>query len=824
MIKRLVENSDERYQRPQDSWQEVPLAPATETDNGSGLIVRKRSLRSKRRIFTLSCTAFTIGALMIILTSPSSNEFLAPGPLGSNHAQILAGQGADRCAACHAAANGTLAGWIANTFSLGKSQGLSQSELCMKCHDKSFVTDTAMNPHNVHPETLADLTAFYEPVSYDAGMIFQPPVSGHQIECSACHREHHGTRDDLTAMTDKQCQSCHQSTFHSFEIDHPEFQQYPLKQRSKIAFDHSSHSLKHFPSKQSEFNCNQCHLDDNYQNVKQLASYENACASCHQQQVLDSGRTGLALIALPMLDMEAIEAENLQVGSWPLAATGDFDGPFPPIMRVLLTADPVAAEILQRVGPTFDFADIDPDSPSDVQDAVKLVWSLKRLLQDLASDGPRAVRSRLESVMMLDVSDAELQKMVSNLDAPVFQNAVRRWIPDLNAEITAHSLAAGLPPRQPTRELKNLSLTSQPFVWPDDEALLMRAVKIVGKQNQDDVLVANPLVGLIEPASGVAIEQTRPLATVRIPRKNTERKTDDLHSGPPDNTTSKGRKSPPRIRLTNQHLDPMSDPDLLAVNPLQEINAEKTGGDASSTKKNKLATVVLPAPVATGVLLNQPTLVPHKQETDLPSVSPRGSGGLASQPGVVAIARPDVDTSERPPIVVPSGWFRDDKMFRISYIPSGHADACVQSWIELVTRASDANTRPETKQLFNKTLSMTSVGLCRTCHTVDQLPDRSFHVNWKAENRDPAVRSFTRFSHGPHLIQPNLQDCSHCHSMDAGIINADSFQGFDSTVAVSNFAPITKSNCSSCHSANQTNNSCTQCHSYHVGSKIISGK
>ena len=215
------------YHRPNDKWVEVPITSIGEDGETQTVTVRKRSIRSKRRIFTVSCTAFTIGMLMIVCSSPYSKEFLVPGTLSSNHAQILAGQGADRCAACHAAGGGSVAQWIANTLSLGRSQGLTQSELCMKCHDKSLNPDAALNPHNVPPNEMAEISSKFQQVSFDASMVFQPPVSNHNIACNACHREHHGSAADLTAMTDKQCQSCHQSTFHSFATDHPEFTAYP---------------------------------------------------------------------------------------------------------------------------------------------------------------------------------------------------------------------------------------------------------------------------------------------------------------------------------------------------------------------------------------------------------------------------------------------------------------------------------------------------------------------------------------------------------------------------------------------------------------------
>jgi len=257
-----------------------------------------------------------------------------------------------------------------------------------------------------------------------------------------------------------------------------------------------------------------------------------------------------------------------------------------------------------------------------------------------------------------------------------------------------------------------------------------------------------------------------------------------------------------QIRFKSDRTMSVTDPDLLAVNPLEEVDNQPLGRE--SNQRQQLPPVKHPAPSGSEIVKAEPKPVPP------PALE---QNDPAKRNKWVPVAQA--------PATVPSGWFRDDQLFRISYRPSGHADDCIQSWIELVTRAADANTRLETKQLFQKTIEMTSIGLCRACHTVDQLPNRSFRVNWKAEYRDPAIRSFTSFAHGPHLIQPGLRDCSGCHTLDSNVRNHESFVGMDSAEVVSNFLPITKSNCISCHQANQASSGCTQCHNYHVGSRVM---
>ena len=140
------------YQRPHDQWQEI-VVQTDGTDEPQGRVVRKaRSLRWRRWIFTLSVTAFTLGALMIAFATPSiRNEIIAPGELCSSHAQILAGQGVDRCGACHPGGDQSFSQWT-STALFGANVDLpTQSELCMKCHEQSFDGQWAMNAHSVDP-------------------------------------------------------------------------------------------------------------------------------------------------------------------------------------------------------------------------------------------------------------------------------------------------------------------------------------------------------------------------------------------------------------------------------------------------------------------------------------------------------------------------------------------------------------------------------------------------------------------------------------------------------------------------------------------------
>jgi hypothetical protein len=684
-IHKMQDFADSDYHRPHDPQVTIPAGPPQPYDikedgsweEGDVQVIKRSSLRRRRTVLTWSVIAFTIGSLMIVLSSPYSKEFLAPGPLNSSHAQLLAGQGADRCAACHSGSTSSAFGWVAHAFS-GASNKLTQSELCLECHKSTMNEQFALNPHNVDPSELSKKSATFRNASFVSNLALPPVSSDNEIACSACHREHKGNLD-LKAMTDSQCQSCHSENYHSFEDDHPEFTNWPQPSRQQIAFDHSTHSGKHFPSKNTSFDCSQCHLDDAYKNAKIQAPFEQACASCHEKSIVDSGMDGFALFALPVLDMKAIEAQDLDVASWPLAATGGFDGPLPAAMRLLLMADPDANLVLATKPNSFDFSDFDPDSESDVAEAVTLVWSIKRLLYDLSLNGGPAMNRRLDLALGREVDAAKVNKMLAGLDAPSFAAAARRWLPSLGKEVKAK-------------------------------------------------------FGSNEVGASWSANQHNYLA---------------------------------RMKFQEQ----------LAENPL-------SGGGQVDVSASAV-----------------------RAANDVPQLP------VVSAPSEVAILHVNRNESAG----FRSGWMRDDRTLQIAYRPAGHDDEFLKHWIEMVLANPNADTSVATGALYESLTEVSSIGNCRYCHTLKRNEDQSLVMNWKASRRDGAVGQFTNFSHRPHLIQPELQDCSHCHRMDSSVSNNESFTSLDQLDYRSNFSPIEKANCSKCHQKGLTTNSCTTCHNYHVG-------
>ena len=426
------------------------------------------SLRARRRWFTLLCTATTIGLLSASLLVPGGNQFLAPGPLCSQHARLMNSDGVGDCTACHAAGDTSAIAWLGSVFVGNRSLGPTQTELCLKCHDEQLrfgqqlaATPTApgtptqpgsqpthgssdavhhsgwpQHPHNLAPEFLQQRTDDRaDPTRLNLLASWQAAGSGNadeRLACSRCHQEHQGTDHDLAALTDSQCQSCHSQVFGAFEQPasrggHPEFVSYPQKRRSRIAFDHVTHASQHFPQQQLKFACQQCHLDDARQDAKLLAPFEQACASCHQQPLETSLTKGIELIALPMLDTNALQSAGVDIGQWPAGCDGDFDGRIPELGKLLLLADPQAAQALETLGgPRFEFIDVDPRQPAQLVAVGELVWAMKQLLADLAEDSQNTVRTRLARLSQSNEVSLPIRELASQFDNTSVPPSCRR--------------------------------------------------------------------------------------------------------------------------------------------------------------------------------------------------------------------------------------------------------------------------------------------------------------------------------------------------------------------------------------------------------------
>jgi hypothetical protein len=139
------------------------------------------------------------------------------------------------------------------------------------------------------------------------------------------------------------------------------------------------------------------------------------------------------LVALPMLDVEALAVAGHEVEAWPEEASGDFDGKLPLATLVLISAKPQAAAALGELGATFDFFDIDPEDEKQLAAAGLVATALRELGDDIAEGGQSAVGERLATVLERDVTGVELDALTAQLPQEEARAYRDRWFGEADA-------------------------------------------------------------------------------------------------------------------------------------------------------------------------------------------------------------------------------------------------------------------------------------------------------------------------------------------------------------------------------------------------------
>lgn len=434
-----------------------------------------RGLRARRARFVAVVAAAALGILLIMSSADWRGAVISPGALSRHHGQLLApsggnltsGEATADCMACHTAADASLFAWTAAAFD-GGDRHPTQSELCMKCHAPTISSSNALAAHSLSPEMLRQLTRLSASRATDPADDSHHPAPGERtLACSACHSEHHGADFDITAMGNASCQACHQERYQSFAADHPEFGDWPYLEQPKIAFDHAAHAAKHFAEKGQPFDCRRCHVQDAAQNVELLAGYEAACASCHDEKITTSVVRGIPFLSLPTLDTEALEAAGFRIADWPQGATGDFDGRLPPMMKLLLAADPAAAKAIEKLGADFDFYDVDPDDPSQLEACATLASSIRTLIAEFGARGPIVAQERITQATGASPSAIPSRDLLAGLSQDTLRKATAAWLEVPPQQPQAESTA---PLLQPVGE--DSPSYGPPGEWTYDEATL----------------------------------------------------------------------------------------------------------------------------------------------------------------------------------------------------------------------------------------------------------------------------------------------------------------------------------------------------------------
>ncbi|MEK6235638.1 MAG: hypothetical protein N2C14_13095, partial [Planctomycetales bacterium] len=130
-------------------------------------------------------------------------------------------------------------------------------------------------------------------------------------------------------------------------------------------------------------------------------------------------------------------------------------------------------------------------------------------------------------------------------------------------------------------------------------------------------------------------------------------------------------------------------------------------------------------------------------------------------------------------------------------------------------------------QLFLATSDTVNSGRCMKCHTADEDSQGQVRINWRSKRDPPDSKTFTKFTHHPHLtLLSGPGSCRQCHSLmeeDNPLLFLPEFRRGDFSLntnphspATSGMAIMQKQRCKNCHNQESNKQSCLTCHDYHV--------
>lgn len=381
-------------------------------------------------------TVLGLGAALLFT---KGTQLLMPGPLSSVHGAT------ESCNACHAKSGGGKLSWIGGLL---PGDPHADSKACLTCHT---MPDTAFNAHGASVDVLRQSTErltkvaarISVPKSARAQTIAFPTqkMAARGLECATCHQEHQGASFKLSEISNEQCRSCHVVKFDSFDGDHPKFENYPFKRRTRIIYDHAGHFKKHYlevakkdPTRRIPETCSTCHNSRDDKRVMSVAPFEKTCASCHLDQIVGkeraSGPKGIAFLSLPGLDLQALETKKAQIGEWPDASEAELT----PFMKVMIAGSARGRALIKAVD-GVNLLDLANASADQIEAVTGLVWEIKSLFYGLIRGKASDVLGDLNIGDGATLSASLVADLTASIPRDVLESAQQQWLPNLAAEM-----------------------------------------------------------------------------------------------------------------------------------------------------------------------------------------------------------------------------------------------------------------------------------------------------------------------------------------------------------------------------------------------------
>ena len=388
----------------------------------------------------------TLGIVALVVVNADDDNGLVPGPIAPAHSTLAAD-----CSSCHTNVGDGRLGWLHGLVEYADPK--KDAEACLACHE--------MGNHATRAHTLPyeELRAVSERQDGDGAstavarlqsLLFpvDKPAEA-EMFCATCHKEHRSSDGPLSAVADGRCHACHKAQFANFAKDHPDFGDYPFRRRARIIFDHASHFGTRFqemreknPGLKGPTRCADCHTsaaDSRHMSVK---PFSETCSGCHLPQIVGeeraTGPKGVALLALPELDLATLKDKKINIGSWP----EDSEAELTPLMMLLLARDQESRALLYEVG-KLDLVDLSEASDEELSAVAAFVWEIKALFFALSTSKPSEAISLRSTSGRAD--GEHLTRLLAAMPQDVVLGAQRDWLPDLEAEMAVRPEVKWMP-------------------------------------------------------------------------------------------------------------------------------------------------------------------------------------------------------------------------------------------------------------------------------------------------------------------------------------------------------------------------------------------
>ncbi|MEO9873586.1 MAG: hypothetical protein ABJM26_17185 [Anderseniella sp.] len=719
----------------------------------------------KREIVSWWLAAFTTGVLMLAIGYAADTKLFMPGPLTSSHSSL------EQCSDCHSNVAKGQFGWVHTVFATADPRKDSSS--CLTCHKMG--EDVAHNPHGLE---MSKLDAYVREIKAQANATTLPvkarvrkavlPVDStfkDGVFCATCHKEHQGGDVKLKDMADAQCHTCHQVQFDSFNADHPDFDKYPFRRRTRVNFDHSGHFKKHFPEWKAKKenagttpdSCSGCHTvsaQEGHMNVKPFAE---SCAACHIGQIVGTERAtgpkGVAMLMLPGVDVATFREKKIDIGKWPDESEAELSS----LMKLLIGRTEKGRKILADTN-ELDLLDLTQATPEQIAQVGNLVWEVKYLFHALTNSGTTDILKQLDSDEQTPIDKQLLTNLTASMPRDVLIGALRDWLPNLNEEITRRG-------EEKRADAPSATTTSDA----SDKVTVDGA-------NSDQA--ENATVGQVRDVLSEAgqADRGKPAGPVVLAQQTERWRVD------PFGRLLKGNKPP-----EEDEEDEAADEPVDADEPEDQVADD----DADATED----------PVE-----------PEDSTADAEADTEADSEVEASSDTETEPLELDTDAETWAQF---GGWYRED--YSIMYRPTGHADTFLKAWLDFSAIRFSKAQGNLAASVFTELTGKDAQGQCSKCHSLDATKDQARVVKWAPSSTETSESLFTSFSHEPHLgVVSAEKGCLTCHQLSNAKGYLDTYKANDPKKFVSNFAPVKKETCASCHGKKEVRQDCVLCHKYHV--------